>query len=397
MQNKKNYRKIKIEARFIPRKYKHKLKISPPLYGVLKNLRNFSQRKLAYQIAGSLYYYAFQAIIIPQKTLLEWGFSRRDITDTKKFLLEKEIIKKVRNYNYKREICEEFQFNIKRLHEFYPTETFFPDFERAVKGKYQKHQKIMVANPEIKDYLKGLRFYWRGLEALNLLLNPTEASLERRQGLWRNICYIASRKDVQCSWRETSWEKGGGIYSNNPNLQGIPKIFRRTQIIAPPGKEIYEIDYVAQYLNIMRVCSGKRPLENPWEELTRKTGKPKDRVKKILNPWFQGQKKGEYLHHRMQRGEFTPEDIQDYDKVIEAMEELGLRQPGGKYDLLILRNRIFLKILEQLIKEELSAISLLHDGIILQGEREALKARDCFYGSSYSILQEKLPVSVKIL
>lgn len=204
-------------------------------------------------------------------------------------------------------------------------------------------------------------------------------------------------EDVKCNWEEKSWERGCGIYSKNPNLQGIPKIFRRTQIIAPPGKRIYEVDYIAQYLNIMLIYSGKRPLEHPWEELTKKTGKPKGQIKEILNPWFQGQKKGEYLHHRMERKEFTPEDSQDYDKVMEAMEELGLRQPGGKHDLLILRNRIFLKILEQLIKEEIFAISLLHDGIIVQGGKEALKARDCFHKSSCSILQEELPVKVKIL
>lgn len=393
-----NYKTTKKKTRFIPRAYKHKLKISPPLYNVLKNLRNFSQRELAYQIAGCLYYYAFRIVIIPQKTLLGWGFSRRDMGEVKKFLLEREIIKKVRNYSYKRELCEEFQFNIKRLQEFYPVDTFFPDFERAIKGKYQKHQKIRASNPEIRNYLKKeLKFYWSGLEALNLLLNPNEVLLERRQGLWRNICYIPSKKDVKCNWEEKSWDKGGGIYSSKPNLQGIPKIFRRTQIIAPPGKKIYEIDYVAQYLNIMRVYSGKRPLENPWEELTKKTGKPKGQIKKILNPWFQGQKKGEYFHHRMQRGEFTLKDSQDYDRVMEVIEKLGLRQPSGKYELLILRNRIFLKILEQLIKEELSAISLLHDGIIVQGEKEALKTQDCFYRSSYSILQEKLPISVKIL
>lgn len=392
-----NYKTTKKKTRFIPRTYKYKLKIPPPLYNVLKNLRNFSQRELAYQIAGCLYYYAFRIVIIPQKTLLGWGFSRRDIAEVKKFLLEKEIIKKVRNYSYKRELCEEFQFNIKRLQEFYPTETFFPGFERAVRGKYQKHQKIIVANPEIKDYLKGLRFYWNGLEALNLLLNPNEVLLEKRQGLWKNICHIPSRKDVQCSWRETLWEKGGGIYSNNPNLQGIPKIFRKPQIIAPPGKKIYEVDYIAQYLNIMLIQSGKELLKKPWEELSKKTGKPKGQIKEILNPWFQGQKKGEYLHHRMERREYTPEDIQDYDKVIEAIEELGLERPGGKYELLILRNKIFLKVLEQLIKEEIFAVSLLHDGILVQGKKEALKARDCFCRGSQSILQKELPVEVSIL
>ncbi len=397
MQNKKNYRKIKTEAMFIPREYEHKRKISPPLYNVLKNLRNFSQRKLAYQIAGSLYYHAFQTIIIPQKTLLEWDFSRRDIARAKKFLQEKEIIKKVGNYSYKRELCEEFQFNIKRLQEFYPTETFFPGFERAVRGKYQKHQKIIVANPEIKDYLKGLRFYWNGLEALKLLSNPNEVLLEKRQGLWENICHIPSRKDVQCNWRETSWEKGGGIYSNNPNLQGIPKIYRRTQIMAPPGKKIYEVDYVAQYLNIMLIRSGKKPLEKPWEEFIKMTGKTKERVKKIINPWSQGQKKGQYLKHRMVRREYMPEDREVYDKTMEGIEELGLERPSGKHELLILRNKIFLKVLEQLMKEEIFAISLLHDGIIIQGEKEALKTQNCFRRGSHSILQKELPVEVTVL
>jgi len=194
------------------------------------------------------------------------------------------------------------------------------------------------------------------------------------------------------------WERGGGIYSSKPNLQGIPKIFRKIQIIGLPGEELYEVDFIGQYLNFLRVRNNLKPLQNPWEGLEKATGRTKNEIKEMINPWLQGQKRGQYLYHRIKKNSYVGEDGQNYDEIIEALTKLGLKEKErGKLEFLVLRSKIFFEILKQLIKEKITPLLLLHDGLVTLGRREALKTRDLFYKSSYSVLQVRLPVMVRAL
>jgi len=294
-----------------------------------------------------------------------------------------------------KEACAVYRLTGVQLLNAYCVGGFSQGLTRTQAGNYRKRQRIRVADSSLGAFLAGLRYQWDGAAALTVLysLPPSE-----RQKKWQGIRYIPTSGDIRCDWRQDGPDKGGRLWTARPNMQGIPRVFRKPGILGIPRRVLYEVDYTAQHLNMARVLAGKKPLEDPWGCLVERTGVDSVRVKEIVNATLSGQAEHEYRYIHDGDGQ----SMKERAVVLHALGDLDFEgdrwwesTERGLY-LMQKGSRIMERICLALARLGIRGVLPLHDGMVVQGRKVvAEKIGEEFERCSRDILGAELPVKIE--
>lgn len=267
------------------------LRIPGTLYEMVLPIKNHNQRELAITLATYCYIYAFDEVAISQAKLLNWGYTPRDIARAVDYLLEKQILILHKNY-WVEHHSRIFGFNPAILMDVYANNTVnYSDIDRAhfCKGR-QRHIYIDIIDDYVKEFLSKCGVQWNGGAALPVIQSCSDEKELKKY--WGKIRWLPSTF-VRCNWRAS--DKVYRIHSNNPNIQGIPRILRTREIIGYNS----EVDFIAQFVNMALVFSDKEARADIWDVLCEETSLDKATIKGIVNPLTQSQTKQQYIHDQI--------------------------------------------------------------------------------------------------
>lgn len=298
-------------------------------------------------------------------------------------------------------IAQGYKMHFGGLHHIYTrSEIFFPDIHRAMMGRYQKHQEINIKDPELAKFYKRHRFLWDGEIALLRLMDIKYIPEEKRQHRWTEIRSLPTNTLIKCNWEQKPWKKGGRIYSRNPYIQGISKIFRRPGIISEPLEPLFQIDYTAQFFNMVRALQNLPPIDSIWEEIQEKTGfLSKGLIKSVVNPAFQNQTKENWLYNQQKAGNDDENNVKIYEEIKKALRDFKIPEINyAKNIFLGYASLIFNEITVRANENDINMILPLYDGCVIRGtEKQANKLNYIFHQASKKYLKYELPTKLSII
>lgn len=384
-------------------------KVPVALYDELKKMvRNKNTRYGIYFILYTVWNEPFRKLIMVHEYIRNYKeghekdekirFSGNTASQIRKYLEYAGLIKLIKKGSYKDKEASVYEVIKAKIRDIYiNNEGFYESFEDAEKGNVTKFREYAgeytLGDVELEDYLRNNHFYLHRANVFDFIDNYK--GKERKDVAWRKV------KNLQSGYQVPIWTMDNDvdrIYSKEPCLQNIPKMLRLPYLFSKDNKDFYEIDFASQFFNLYTLENYGKTFDNIWDKLEAKTGLSKSEIKGVIVPKILGQTANNYKRRQYHNGLHADEADAIRKKVLRALALYGIWIEGNNFNFFQKTSKLFKDVLREMSRANIELILALHDGVVIQGNREdADKVAENFQRMSKKHFKKIMPVKITMI